>query len=155
MFWTKKEAAQTEMNGVADQVACEAEGLYRSGKFFDLVRVQEQQGEQRPRARATRRDRRPGPRRRPRRARSPRSCRSSRQDCRRRCSNAGPTSPPRSRPWRRRTRASAWRSRRSSRRWCSPRRAATSRRTSAISSSGRAAPGCSGPCSAGIQRSFI
>ncbi|HEY6007094.1 MAG TPA: C-GCAxxG-C-C family protein [Geobacteraceae bacterium] len=33
MFWTKKEAAETEMNGVADQVACEAEGLFRSGKF--------------------------------------------------------------------------------------------------------------------------
>jgi C_GCAxxG_C_C family probable redox protein len=33
MFWTKKEATETEMNGIADQVACEAEGLYRSGKY--------------------------------------------------------------------------------------------------------------------------
>jgi C_GCAxxG_C_C family probable redox protein len=33
MFWSKKETVEKEREGVADKVAIEAEGLYRSGKM--------------------------------------------------------------------------------------------------------------------------
>ena len=33
MFWKKKDAKETEMNGIAEEVAVAAEGHFRSGKF--------------------------------------------------------------------------------------------------------------------------
>ena len=33
MFWSKKEATDTTLTGIAEKVAIEAEGLYRSGKM--------------------------------------------------------------------------------------------------------------------------